>query len=173
MSPLHPSADVDPRAKIGRGTIVWNWAKIREDAVVGEDCVIAKGVYIDRAVRIGDRVKLENGVSVFEGVTIEDGVFVGPHSCLTNDLYPRAVTEDFRLAGSEDWEIIPTLVRRGASIGANTTVIPGVTIGEYAMIGAGSVVTTDIPAYALAFGNPARVTGKVDQRGRPIPRPLG
>ena len=130
--------------------------------------MIAKGVYIDRAVQIGDRVKLENGVSVYEGVIIEDGVFVGPHSCFTNDLYPRAVTDDFSLASGKDWEIIPTLVRRGASIGANTTVVPGVTIGEFAMIGAGSVVTTDIPDHALAVGNPARVTGKVDQRGRPI-----
>lgn len=155
---IHPTAQVDARAVIGRGTKVWHCAQIREGARVGEDCSIGKDVYLDRDVVIGSRVKIQNGVSVYRGVTIEDDVFVGPHAVFTNDKHPRAF--------NEEWQITPTLVKRGASIGANATVVCGVVIGEFALVGAGAVVTTDVPSYALVVGNPARTIGRVDRLGR-------
>ncbi len=116
---------------------------MREHAHLGEMCIIGKGVYIDARVHIGSHVKIQNHVSVFEGVTLEDGVFVGPHVCFTNDLFPRALTPDGRLKGPDDWQITPTLVKYGASIGAGSVILCGVTIGEFALIGAGSMVTRD------------------------------
>lgn len=157
---IHPTAQVDARATIGRGTKIWHCAQIREGARIGEDCTIGKDVYIDRDVVIGSRVKIQNGVSVYRGVTIEDDVFVGPHAVFTNDKHPRAF--------NEDWQVTPTLVRRGASIGANATIVCGVVIGEFALVGAGAVVTTDVPPHALVVGVPARPTGRVDRLGRRI-----
>ena len=157
----HPTAEVSPDATVGAGTRIWRQAHIREFAHIGEACNIGKGVYIDAHVRIGSRVKIQNHVSVFEGVTLEDGVFVGPHACFTNDLAPRAITPDGALKGAEDWEITPTLVKYGASIGAGAVIVCGVTIGEFALVGAGAVVTKDVPAHALVFGNPARHHGYV------------
>ncbi|OGC47034.1 acetyltransferase [candidate division WWE3 bacterium RIFCSPHIGHO2_01_FULL_42_13] len=163
---IHPTADVHLNAQIGEGTKIWNWVQVREGAVIGRLCILSKGVYIDKDVQIGDFVKIQNNATVYSGVTIEDGVFIGPHVCFTNDLYPRAVNERFEPASEEDWQKIQTLVERGASIGANSTILAGRTIGEYALIGAGSVVTKDIPEYILAVGNPARAVGEVDKRGR-------
>lgn len=157
---IHPSADVSHLAFIGLGTVVWHQAQVREGARIGDDCVIGKSVYVDRGVQVGNRVKIGNFVSVYAGVTIEDEVFVGPHATFTNDLYPRSF--------HTDWQVVPTQVERGASIGANATVRCGVRIGAYAMIGAGAVVTRDVPPFALAVGNPARVVGWVDRNGRPI-----
>ena len=142
---------VDETAVIGEGTRVWNFVHVREDAKIGKECIIADYVYVGRGVKVGDNVKLENRATLYEGVTIEDKVFVGPHVTFTNDFYPRSF--------STDWKILQTHVKTGASIGARTVIICGVTIGEYALIGAGSVVTEDIPAYALAYGNPARIRG--------------
>ena len=158
---VHPTAEVSSTAQIGTGTRIWNQVQVREGAYIGEDCNIGKGVYIDAHVHIGSRVKIQNHVSVFEGVTIEDGVFIGPHVCFTNDLLPRAITPDSNLKGATDWEITPTLVKYGASIGAGSIILCGVTIGEFALIGAGSMVTRDIPPHALVFGNPARQHGYV------------
>jgi len=155
---IHPTAEVSDKARIGVGTKVWHQAQIREDAVVGENCVIGKNVYVDFGVRIGSNVKLQNNVCVYNGVTIEDDVFVGPGVCFTNDLYPRAAIWD-------DSRRVKTLVKKGASIGANSTIVCGHVIGEYAMVGAGSVVTMDIPDNALAYGNPARVRGFVCRCG--------
>lgn len=163
---IHPTADVSPEAFIGEGTKIWNWVQVREGAHIGRLCVLSKGVYIDKDVMIGDMVKIQNNVSVFHGVTIEDGVFIGPHVCFTNDLRPRAITAEFELATEEDWVLAETMVERGASIGANSTIIAGHKIGEFALIGAGSVVTKDIPPYTLAHGNPARVVGRVDVKGK-------
>ena len=134
---------------------------MREHAHIGEECNIGKGVYIDSHVHIGSRVKIQNHVSVFEGVTVEDGVFIGPHVCFTNDLLPRAITPDGKLKSADDWQITPTLVKYGASIGAGSVILCGVAIGEFALIGAGSMVTRDVPAHALVFGNPARQHGYV------------
>jgi len=151
---VHPTAEVSEKAKLGYGTRIWHHCQVREDAVIGENCILGKNVYVDFGVRIGSNVKLQNNVSVYHGVTIGDDVFIGPGVCFTNDLYPRA-----RVWNPE--RVVETQVRKGASIGANSTIVCGVTIGEHAMVGAGSVVTRDVPAHALVYGNPARVRGYV------------
>ncbi len=167
---IHPSAEVEPGAQIGEGTRIWRQVHVRAQAQIGDMCNIGKGVYIESHVRIGSRVKIQNNVSVFEGVTIEDGVFVGPHVCFTNDMFPRAITPDGKLKSADDWEVTPTLVRYGASIGAGAVIVCGVTIGMFALIGAGSVVTKDVPAHALVFGNPARMYGYVCRCARRFSR---
>jgi UDP-2-acetamido-3-amino-2,3-dideoxy-glucuronate N-acetyltransferase len=158
---IHPTAEVAPEAQIGDGTRIWRQAHVREFAQIGESCNIGKGVYIDARVHIGSRVKIQNHASIFEGVTLGDGVFVGPHVCFTNDMFPRAITPDGSLKSADDWEITPTLVRYGASIGAASVIVCGVTIGTFALVGAGSVVTRDVPSHALVYGNPARQYGYV------------
>src|SRR6266851_3637535 len=165
---LHPAAEVSPEAHIGAGTRIWNQVQVREHAHIGEACHIGKGVYIDAHVQIGSRVKIQNYASVFEGVTLEDGVFVGPHVCFTNDLFPRAIALDGRLKGAEDWTITPTLVKYGASLGAGAVIRCGITIGEFALVAAGAVVTRDVPAHALVLGNPARQRGYVCRCARPL-----
>lgn len=154
---IHPTADVDPRAVLGAGTRVWHRAHIRESTRIGAACTISKDVYVDVGVVIGNRVKIQNGVSVYHGVTVEDDVFLGPHMAFTNDETPRAF--------STDWRVVPTMVRRGASIGANATIVCGVTLGPYAFVGAGAVVTSDVPAFALMVGVPARRVGWMCQCG--------
>ncbi|NPA90701.1 MAG: N-acetyltransferase [Chloroflexi bacterium] len=158
---IHPTATVSPRAHIGERTRVWHQAQIREEAHVGAECIIGKGVYIGQGVHIGHRVKVQNYALVYEGVTLEDGVFVGPHASFTNDVHPRAVNPDGTLQSAEDWHIVPTRVERGASIGANSTIVAGVTVGAWAMVAAGAVVTKDVPPHALVMGVPARVVGYV------------
>lgn len=158
---IHPTADVSDDASIGESTSIWHQAQVREDAQLGQNCIVGKGVYIDAGVVIGNNVKIQNYVSVFHGVTIEDGVFIGPHVCFTNDLIPRAINPDGTLKAVDDWILIKTFVRRGAAIGANATIRCGITIGEWALIGAGSVITQDIPDHGLAWGNPARLRGFV------------
>ncbi|GGJ97616.1 hypothetical protein GCM10010123_29530 [Pilimelia anulata] len=158
----HPSADVESGAAVGAGTKIWHIAHVRSTATIGADCVIGRNVYVDAGAVVGDRVKIQNNVSVYRGVTIEDEVFVGPCAVFTNDFRPRAQ--------NPDWEITPTLVRRGASIGANATLICGITVGEYAMVAAGSVVTKDVAPYQLVAGNPARPRGWVDEKGNVISR---
>jgi UDP-2-acetamido-3-amino-2,3-dideoxy-glucuronate N-acetyltransferase len=158
---VHPEAEVSPEAHVGAGTRIWRQVHVREHATIGTQCNIGKGVYIDAHVRIGSNVKIQNHVSIFEGVTLEDGVFVGPHVCFTNDLLPRAITPDGKLKSADEWEITPTLVKYGASVGAGSVIVCGVTIGEFALVGAGSVVTRDVQPHALVFGNPARLHGYV------------
>ncbi|MFM8323001.1 MAG: acyltransferase [Chloroflexota bacterium] len=137
---------------------------MREQAGIGRGCVISKDVYIDAGVQIGDNVKIQNGVSVYHGVTIEDGVFVGPSAIFTNDRRPRAINPDGTLKGAEDWQVSPTHICHGASIGAGAVVLP-VRIGAWAMVGAGAVVTHDVPEQALVLGSPARVVGYVCRCG--------
>jgi acetyltransferase-like isoleucine patch superfamily enzyme len=158
---IHPSAEVEPSAIIGEGTKIWHICHIRKNAQIGMDCVLGRGVFVDTDVHIGNKVKIQNYVSIYLGVTIDDGVFVGPHVCFTNDLLPRAVNPDMTAKSADDWTMTPTRVLRGAAIGANSTIRCGITIGCWAMIGAGSVVTKDVPDYALVVGNPARVIGYV------------
>jgi UDP-2-acetamido-3-amino-2,3-dideoxy-glucuronate N-acetyltransferase len=165
---VHPTAEVSPDAEVGAGTRIWRQAHVREHAVIGEECNIGKGVYVDTHVRIGSRVKIQNHTSVFEGVTLEDGVFVGPHVCFTNDLFPRAITTDGKLKSADDWTVTPTLVQYGASIGAGAVIRCGVTICAHALVGAGSVVTHDVAPHALVFGNPARQHGYVCRCARPL-----
>ncbi len=158
---IHPTADVSPEARIGPGTKIWHQAQVREGAVVGAECNIGKGVYIDRDVVVGNRVKIQNRASLYRGLTVEDGVFIGPHVSFTNDRYPRSVSPEGVLRTDADWEPVPTLVRQGASIGAGAVVLPGVTIGRWAMVGAGALVVRDVPDHMLVVGNPARVAGRV------------
>jgi len=164
----HPTAEVSDKAKIGRRTKIWHYVQIREGAKIGSNCILGKNVYVDASVRIGNNCKIQNNVSIFHGVTVEDGVFVGPHVCFSNDKYPRAINEDGTLKTADEWEISKTLVKEGASIGANSIILPGIIIGKYAMIGAGSVVTKNVPNFSLVYGNPAKSYGKVDKSGKKI-----
>ncbi|MEO8511126.1 MAG: acyltransferase [Chloroflexota bacterium] len=165
---IHSTAEVSSDASIGPGTSIWNQAQVRERARIGSSCVIGKNVYVDFDVVIGDNVKIQNNVSVFHGVTIEDGVFIGPHVCFTNDVTPRAVNLDGSPKTNDDWQVSPILVRHGAAVGANSTILPGVTIGCWAMIGAGSVVTRDVADHELVVGNPARRLGSACACGQPL-----
>jgi len=165
---VHPTADVSPGAVIGDGTRVWQHCQVREGAVIGRNCILSKGVYVDSGVRLGDNVKVQNGISLYHGVTLEDGVFCGPHCVFTNDRQPRAINPDGTLKSMDDWVVSPTLVRYGASIGANVTIVCGVTIGSWAMIGSGAVVTRSVPDHGLVYGNPARLRGFVCSCGEKL-----
>lgn len=158
---IHPTAEVSPEAQIGPDTKIWNQAQVRERARIGANCIIGKDVYIDAGVVIGDKVKIQNSVSIYHGVSIEDGVFIGPHACLLNDRLPRAITPEGRLKTESDWTVTPTTVHYGASIGAGAIILPGIHIGRFAMVGAGAVVTKDVPERGLVIGNPARLVGYV------------
>jgi len=157
---IHPTAEVSSKAQIGDGTRIWHWVQVREGAIIGQSCTLGKDAYIDSGVVIGDNCKIENFASLYRGVTLGNRVFIGPHACFTNDKHPRSV--------SPGWEIVPTRVEDGASIGANATIVCGTTIGRNAMVAAGAVVTEDVPAHALVAGVPARVTGWVCECGRPL-----
>jgi acetyltransferase-like isoleucine patch superfamily enzyme len=158
---IHPTAEVQASAQIGPGTKIWNGVQVREHAVIGEQCSFGKDTYVDAKVHIGARVRVQNGVSIYQGVTIDDDVFVGPHVCFTNDLYPRAF--------NRDWHLTRTRVHAGASLGAGSVIKCGVTIGAYALVGIGAVVTRDVPPHGLVTGNPARLRGWVCRCGRPFP----
>ncbi len=154
---IHQTATVEGGAKIGSGTCVWHYAHVREGAKVGKGCVIGHCAYVGKDVHVGDNVKIGNKVSIFQGAVIEDDVFIGPHVAFTNDLRPRAF--------SKDWRIIKTRVKKGASIGVNSTIICGTVIGSYSLIGGGSVVTADVPDHGLVYGNPAKLRGFVCRCG--------
>lgn len=167
-SRIHNTADVAPSAHIGDGTAVWHLCQIRDGAIIGNNCILGRGVFVDTQVQLGNNVKVQNYVSIFHGVTIEDGVFVGPHVCFTNDLKPRAINPDGTLKSAEDWTVTRTLIRAGASLGANATIRCGITVGRWAMVGAGSVVTHNVPDYGLVYGNPARLYGFVCSCGNQL-----
>lgn len=160
---VHESSYVDEPSTIGEGTKIWHFSHILKGVSVGKKCNIGQNVVIGPNVKVGDNCKLQNNVSVYEGVELEDHVFCGPSMVFTNVFNPRSeiVRKD---------EYRKTLVKRGASIGANATVVCGTTVGEYAFIGAGAVVTRDVPAYALVMGNPARRTGWMCRCGEKLPR---
>lgn len=163
---IHPTAEVSPQATVGAGTRIWHQAQIRQGVEIGDECIIGKGVYIDFDVVIGHRCKLQNGVYVYHGATLEDGVFLGPGVMLLNDKNPRAVNPDGTLKTDADWQVSRVHVGRGAGVGGGVVVLPGVSIGKWAIIGAGAVVTRNIPDYGLAYGNPARLVGFVCACGR-------
>ena len=157
---VHESSYVDNNVTIGNGTKVWHFSHIQTGSVIGNNCSIGQNVNIANNVKIGNSVKIQNNVSVYEGVELEDYVFCGPSMVFTNIKLPRS---EFPQRGAEYY--LKTLIKKSASIGANATIVCGVTIGEYALIGSGAVVTKDVPAYSLAVGNPAKIVGKVDKKG--------
>ena len=154
---VHPSAIVDPGAQIGAGTRIWHWVHVQGNSIIGERCSLGQNVYVGKAV-IGNNVKIQNNVSVYDAVELEDDVFCGPSMVFTNVINPRS-----HVVRKNEYK--RTLVKRGATIGANAVVVCGNTIGAYAMIGAGAVVTKDVPDFALVLGNPARHVGWVCQCG--------
>ncbi len=153
---VHPTAVVDQPVQIGEGTQIWHFTHIMPNARIGKNCIIGQNVFIGSEVVLGDYVKVQNNVSIYEGVILEDGVFCGPSMVFTNVFNPRSFI-------SRKKEFRKTLVKKGSTIGANATIICGNTIGQYAFIGAGTVVTKDVPDYALFYGNPGRVKGWVCQ----------
>lgn len=162
------SADVADAAQIGDGSSVWHLAQVREDAVLGANCIIGRGAYIGTGVRMGDNCKVQNYALVYEPAVLEDGVFVGPAAVFTNDHYPRAVAPDGSIKTGDDWEAVGVTCRTGASIGARAVCIAPVTIGRWALVAAGSVVTQDVPDFALVAGVPARRIRWVGKAGVPL-----
>lgn len=162
------SADVDEKAAVGEGTLVWHLAQIREGARVGRQCIIGRGAYIGPGVVVGDRCKIQNHALVYEPAVLEDGAFVGPAVVFTNDHLPRAVNPDGSLKSADDWHAVGVTVREGASVGARAVCVAPVTIGRWAMVAAGAVVTKDVPDYALVVGVPARRVGWVGPAGVPL-----
>jgi UDP-2-acetamido-3-amino-2,3-dideoxy-glucuronate N-acetyltransferase len=172
MSMIHETADVSADAQVGDSTNIWHYAQVREGVVIGADCIVGKGAYLDAGVVLGNKVKVQNYCCLYRDLTVEDGVFIGPQVVFTNDLYPRSITPEGELMDASDWEIGSSHVKKGASIGARSVILPGITIGEFALIGAGSVVTKDVPAFALVYGNPAKVCGWVGKDGKVISRDI-
>ncbi len=156
---VHESSYIDENVIIGQGTKIWHFCHVQSGVSIGENCSFGQNVNVSNNVKIGNGVKVQNNVSIYEGVEIEDDVFCGPSMVFTNDLTPRAKFPK----GHENYK--RTIVKKGATIGANATIVCGHTIGEYAMVAAGAVVTKDVPPYTLVKGNPARVAGKVDEHG--------
>ncbi len=161
----HPTAIIDEGARIGAGTRIWHWVHVCGSAVIGRSCSLGQNVYVGNDVTIGNNVRIQNNVSVYDAVVLEDDVFCGPSMVFTNVLNPRSAFPRKR-------EYRRTLVRRGASLGANCTLVCGFTVGEYAFVGAGAVVTGDVPAFALMLGVPARQAGWMSRFGERLPLPL-
>jgi len=173
VSELNParisdSADIDDGASIGAGTLVWHLAQIREGAIIGRQCVIGRGAYIGPGVTLGDKCKVQNHALVYEPAIVENGAFIGPAVVFTNDTFPRSVTPEGELKSGDDWDAVGVVVREGASVGARAVCIAPVTIGRWAMVAAGSVVTTDVPDFALVAGVPARRIKWVGRAGVPL-----
>lgn len=158
---VHPSSWVDEGARIGAGTSIWHFSHVMPTAVIGERCNIGQNVFIDNRVTIGNGVKIQNNVSVYNGVEVEDDVFLGPSMVFTNVINPRSFVE-------RKSEFRRTLLRRGCTVGANATIVCGVDIGSYALIGAGTVIIRDVPDYAMMVGNPARQIGWISQTGEKL-----
>lgn len=159
------SADVASDAVIGAGSSIWHLAQVREQAVIGENCVVGRGAYIGTGVHLGNGCKIQNYALVYEPADLADGVFIGPAAVLTNDLYPRAINADGTPKSADDWDHVGVTIRRGASIGARAVCVAPVTVGEWAMVAAGAVVTKDVPDFALVVGVPARQIGWVSRAG--------
>lgn len=165
---IEASADVSPRASLGPRTRVWHLAQIREQAVVGADCIVGRGAYIGSGVTVGDACKIQNYALVYEPAMLGDGVFIGPAAVLTNDEFPRAANADLTPKSADDWHAVGVQIGTGASIGARAVCVAPVSIGEWALVAAGAVVTKDVASYALVVGVPARRIGWVGRAGRPL-----
>jgi acetyltransferase-like isoleucine patch superfamily enzyme len=167
---IHPTAEVSLEARIGEGTHIWHQAQVREGVVIGDNCIVGKGVYVDFDVNVGNNVKIQNGAMLYHGLTVEDGVFIGPQACMTNDEYPRAITPEGQLKGNDDWTVGPIVIRYGASIGACSVILPNVTVGRFALVAAGAVVTRSVPDHGLVVGVPARLVGYACRCGHRLER---
>lgn len=165
---VHPTADVHETAHLGDGTSVWQYVQIREGASLGAECIVGRGAYVGAGVTVGACSKIQNYALVYEPATLGDGVFVGPAAVLTNDQYPRAVNADLTLKSSSDWEPVGVEIHDGASIGARAVCVAPVTIGRWALVAAGSVVTSDVPDFALVAGVPAKRIRWVGRAGVPL-----
>lgn len=161
MTFIHQTAEIDKTAKIGKNSKIWHFALIREGVVLGKNCIIGKGVYIDHDVVIGDNCKIQNHVSIYFQTLIEKNVFIGPNACFTNDKIPRATSPVGKQKNKNDWKSEKIIIKEGASIGAGSIILPGITIGKWAMIGAGSLVSKNVPDYGLVYGSPAMTKGYV------------
>lgn len=170
---VHPTAEIAANAEIGAGTHIWMNVQIREGARIGKNCNIGRNAYIDVGVQVGDNCKVHNNAMVFADAVLEDGVFIGPGAILTNDKRPRAINADGSLKQANDWKAGHVQVKKGASIGAGASVLTDLVIGPFALIGAGAVVTHDVPAHALMVGVPARLVGYVCQDGHRLAEELG
>lgn len=162
---IHKTAEVSSEAKIGQGTKIWNDTQVREKTKIGQNCILGKNVYIDKGVEIGSNCKVQNNASIFQGARLEEGVFIGPNVILANDKNPRAINPSGSLKKETDWKVGEVLIKKGASVGASSVILPQVTVGQFATIGAGSVVTRNIPDFGLVYGNPARLCGFVCRCG--------
>ena len=155
---IHPSAEV-ATSNIGDGTRIWQYTVIMKEVMIGQDCNICAHVFVEDGAKIGNRVTIKNGVQIWTGVLLDDDVFIGPNATFTNDIYPRS---------RQPMKAVTTHVHTGASVGANATILPGVTIGKYALIGAGAVVVDDVPPFSIVAGNPARIIGYICKCGKKL-----
>ena len=167
---IAPSADVSDQAVLGDGTKIWHLAQVREEANLGANCIVGRGAYVGTGVQIGENTKIQNYALVYEPARLGKGVFIGPAVVLTNDTYPRSVSPDGSLKSAHDWTPVGVTIEDGASIGARAVCVAPLTVGRWATVAAGAVVTKDVPAFALVAGVPARRLGWVGKAGEPLRR---
>jgi len=158
---VHKTAEIEKGVQIGQNVKIWSLTQIRKGAKIGENTIIGRNCFIDHEVEIGKNSKVQNNASIYYQAFLAEGVFIGPHVCLANDKLPRAITPNGKIKGQDDWQISTIKIKKGAAIGAHSVILPGVTIGQFALVGSGSVVTKGVPDFALVYGNPARLRGFV------------
>lgn len=168
MKNTHSSADVDGTVSIGTNTVIWHQVQVRERVRIGNNCMLGKNVYIDHDITIGNNCRIQNNASLYYKTIVEDGVFIGPYVCVTNDVTPRAVLPNGKAKKKTDWKSGTVVIKEGASIGAGVIILPNVTIGKWALVGAGSIVTRDVPDFGLVYGSPSKVQGYVCRCGEKL-----